>query len=370
MSLAMTAICGFLPQAIISPFGGMLADRYNRKHLSMFADSCIAIATLGLFFYLMTWNNNLKAIYFCAFIRSIGAGIQTPTVNAMVPQIAGKDNLLKVNALFTSIYSILGIAAPVCAGIMLAKIRFEYVLLVDVFTALIGVGIFAFIKLPPHEKALSKIKSKPFDDFKEGFKFSFSDPFIRRFIVIFSMFSFAIVIPSRLNILLINRVFGGYEYLVANEIAYFAGGGLGGILLAKWKGFKNKTRMWALGFYIFGITTIGIGVVPIFWIYALIILICGLSMPLCNGVPYAILQRYIKDENLYGRVFGILDVVSNLAFPLGMAILGPVADYVDIRFMTVISGFALIAIGIFTRFSKVIYNNTFDDNVSEKEKIK
>jgi DHA3 family macrolide efflux protein-like MFS transporter len=355
-SFALITVCGFLPQALIAPFGGVLADRTNRKHLIMLADSAVALSTLFLALFLLFKSHSLTAIYVCSIIRSIGAGIQTPTVNAIIPQLFPKDQLMKANAIFTTMMSILGISAPALAGIILKYAKFQYVLMIDVVTGLTGVLIFSFIKLKKHDKAMEKNKPSPFVDLAEGFKYSFSDPFLRRFLLIMSLFMFIIVVPSSLNILLIIRVFGEDTiYLTINEICYFAGGGIGGIILTKWGGFKNRVDSWFLGLIIFGITTVGIGLIPVLWIYMGVIAICGLSMPLCNGVPYTILQENITDSNIHGRVFGIMNVIQTLILPVGIAILGPLADIVDIRVMTVISGVALIALAMFTRCSDRVY---------------
>lgn len=236
-------------------------------------------------------------------------------------------------------------------------------LLIDVITGLIGVLIFAFVKVATHEKALSKVKTKTFDDLKEGFRFAWNTPFVRGYFGIICIYMLILPIPSTLNILLITRVFGEDTiYLTLNEIAYFTGGGIGGFIFAKWGGFKNRVKSWILGFMIFGATTIGIGITNIFWLYIVIIAICGLSMPLCNAVPMTMLQENIKDENILGRVFSLNNIIATVSIPFGIAIYGPLADIVDIRIMTVVSGVGLILVGIITRFTKSVYMSADADN--------
>lgn len=371
-SLAIVTICGFLPQAIITPFGGVLADRLNRKTLIQFADCTVAAATLCLALFMFYVSQNLMAIYVCSIIRSIGSGIQNPTYNAVVPQVVGRENLAKVNAVFTTIYAALSVVSPALAGIILKYSDFKYVLMIDVVTAVIGVSILSFIKIPPHEKALQKEKGGSFRDFKEGMAYSFKTPFIREYLIIFMLFYIGIVIPAFLNILLITRVFGDDTiYLTYNEIAYFGGSIIGGAILAKWGGFKNRVNSWTLGLLIFGVTTIGISVTPILWLYMTIMVICGLSMPLCNTIPTTLLQEQIKNENMLGRVFGIVNIIATVSTPLGMAVLGPMSDKVDIRLLTFISGFFLIILGLFTRYSKNLYKNGVktDNEVAEKEQL-
>jgi DHA3 family macrolide efflux protein-like MFS transporter len=378
-SLALITICNALPQAIVTPFGGVLADRHNRKILIQTADCTVALTTLLLALFLIFQSQSLTAIYICSIIRSIGSGIQIPTVNALIPQIAEKDKLMEINSIFTTMFSILGCVAPAIAGIILKYSRFQYVLFIDVVTALIGVTIFAFVKVPYHEKAKALIIAKkrlkrakkrgkplpqsdalsknPLQDLKEGLKFAWNTPFVRGFLFITAIFCLIIPIPSVLNILLITRVFGEDPlYLTINEIAYFAGGGFGGFLFAKWGGFKNRTKSLMLGYIIFGVTTIGIALTTNFPLYIAIIAVCGLSMPLCNAVPMTMLQENVKDENILGRMFSINNIISSATMPLGIAVYGPLADVFDIRDIMLIAGIALCALALVARNTKSVYN--------------
>src|SRR5690606_7000705 len=74
--VALTVIFGFVPQAIVSVFGGVWADRLNRKHLIIAADSSIAAATLALAILMATGNDALWLIFAALAVRSVGAGIQ------------------------------------------------------------------------------------------------------------------------------------------------------------------------------------------------------------------------------------------------------------------------------------------------------
>ncbi len=89
--MALAAMFGFLPQAIVSIFGGVWADRLNRKWLIIGADATIALTTLLLAVFLITTGLNgtepgsLWLIYLTLAIRSAGAGIQMPAVSATDP---------------------------------------------------------------------------------------------------------------------------------------------------------------------------------------------------------------------------------------------------------------------------------------------
>src|SRR5688572_16338273 len=103
--MALAALFGFLPQAIISIFGGVWADRLNRKVLIIVADAAIAVSTLALALFMLSGVDSLWLIYATLVVRSMGAGIQTPAVSALIPQIVPAQHLMRVNGILGSIHS-------------------------------------------------------------------------------------------------------------------------------------------------------------------------------------------------------------------------------------------------------------------------
>ena len=118
--LTLATAFGFLPQAVMSVFGGVWADRHNRKFLLITADGLIAITTLVL--AIMLWNGveALWLIYATLAIRSLGAGVQTPAVGALLPQIVPTDKLMRVNGINMCIQSAMTLLAPSLAVALFA----------------------------------------------------------------------------------------------------------------------------------------------------------------------------------------------------------------------------------------------------------
>lgn len=123
--LALAAIFGFLPQAIVSIFAGVWADRVNRKIMIIVSDSTIALATLVLAFFMLSGTDDLWLIFLVMAIRSVGAGVQMPAISALVPQIVPTDQLMRVNGINSSIQSSLTLLAPVAAAAVYANFRWK-----------------------------------------------------------------------------------------------------------------------------------------------------------------------------------------------------------------------------------------------------
>ncbi|MDD4361442.1 MAG: MFS transporter, partial [Bacteroidales bacterium] len=93
--LMLSTVCSMLPQVVISLWGGVWADRYNRKHLIMLADAFIALTTLGLALAFLAGFQRLELLLAVAVVRSIGAGVHSPAVNAAYPQLVPPEQLAR-----------------------------------------------------------------------------------------------------------------------------------------------------------------------------------------------------------------------------------------------------------------------------------
>ena len=113
--VAVFSICSYLPQFLISFVGGVWADRYSRKMLIICADAGIAMITLGMFFLMPSIPQDgslLKMLLIMSVLRSIGAGIQSPAVNAVIPQLVSREYLMKCNGINAAMQSAVQLQLP------------------------------------------------------------------------------------------------------------------------------------------------------------------------------------------------------------------------------------------------------------------
>ena len=108
-------ISGFLPTLIVSPFAGVWADRFDRKLLIVLADTMIALATFVLAILFLLGYGSAWLLFGASAIRSLGAGIQTPAVGAILPQFVPQEMLTKVNAINGTIQSTMTLLSPMLA---------------------------------------------------------------------------------------------------------------------------------------------------------------------------------------------------------------------------------------------------------------
>ena len=355
LMVTISAISGFLPAFILSPFAGVWADRYDRKKLIILSDIGIALATLVLAFFLMAGFKALWLMFVLSAVRSIGSGIQMPAVNALLPQLVPKDKLTRVNGINYSLQSGLMLASPVASGALMSMTSLQNILFIDIVTAVIAVGIMILLlHVKPHEKALSKQEGGYFEDLKLGFSYIMGHGFILHFFMFFGITMFLISPSAFLTPLQVTRTFNGtYWHLTVIEVVFFVGMLAGGGVMAAWGGLKNRIHTIALAGALIGIGTLALGVVPSFWIYALFLGLIGVSIPMYN-TPSTVLIQETVDENYMGRVFGVMSMLSSAMMPLGMMFFGPVSDRIAIEWLMIVTGVLIVLLSAGMIFDRVL----------------
>jgi DHA3 family macrolide efflux protein-like MFS transporter len=348
--MTLLTIAGFLPMFFISPFGGVWADRYNRKYIINIADGAIALASLIMAVLIMSGIDLVGILLACAAIRSFGQGVQTPAVGALIPQIVPQEHLTRINGLQSSIQSFIFLMAPMISAALMSFVSLEILFFLDVLTAAIGISIVAFfVKVPQGEKPVAETgeaKGDYWHDLREGIRYIKQHGYISQLMALSAVFLFFFAPASLLTPLQVIRNFGHDVWrLSAIEVVFSAGVMLGGIWIAYWGGFKNRIYTMSLACLLCGLLVVGLGFAPYFWLYLAMMATLGMSFPLWN-TPFMVLLQTTVEPAFMGRVFSVFSMISSTMMPLGMLVFGPLADAVSINILLVGTGLivALLAI--------------------------
>ncbi len=353
--MTISIICGFFPMFIMAPFTGVWADRFNRKILIILSDSLIAIATLILALVFIAGYDSLVLLFVASAVRSFGGAIQQPAVGALLPQLVPEDKLMKVNATSSSLQALVTLISPMISGTLLTFASIEVIFFIDVVTAAIAIFILInFVQVATHAKALDKEKTEYFSDFREGVHYILNHAYVRTFFIFNAIFLIFVSPLAFLTPLQVARSFGDDVWRLSTiEVTFSAGMMLGGIIMTKWSGFNNKIHTMVFSNFIIAICTVALGIVPNFWIYSALMLIIGVTLPIFNTPATVLLQQKVEGDFL-GRVFGVLGMIASSMMPLGMLFFGPVADYVKIEYLLIVTGILMFVQTVFMLANKVL----------------
>lgn len=350
--LTLSTLCAFLPQILISLFAGVWIDRYDRKKMIMLPDCIIAITTLLLAIAFLNGFRNIWLLYAVLIIRSAGTGIQTPAVNAFLPQIVEKEQLMRVNGINSTLSSLMMFLSPAISGAILSIASLEATLFIDVITAIIGIGITWTVHAKAYvsqgeEKASSRI------EIKRGFTYLKQHSFIRNLLIYQIIILFLISPSAFLTPLMVARSFGNEVWrLTASEMTYSLGMVAGGILISIWQGFPKRMLTTLLAGGLYGLIMIGLGNAPWFWLYLLLNMTIGITSP-CYNTPMTVTIQEQVEPQYHGRVFSLMQISTSCALPLGMVLFGPLADHISIQYLLSCSGMFVLCISGIVWISRI-----------------
>lgn len=349
--LTISTVCGFLPQIAISLFAGVWIDRYDRKKMIMLSDGIIAIATLILAILFLTGYKSIWMLFIVLLIRSAGTGVQTPAVNALIPQIVPKDYLMKVNGINSSITSLIMFLSPAVSAVILSVTSIETTFFIDVITAIIGISIMFIIQVEGHANVGVKQKSN-LQGIKEGFAYLKENVCMKRLLVLLIIIMILISPAAFLTPLMVTRSFGAEMWrLTASEMTFSAGAAAGGVLIAAWGGFRNRMHTTALACALYGLLMVGLGIAPVFIMYLVFNFLIGITMP-CFNTPVTVLLQEKVDPVMHGRMFSLVQIANSCALPLGMIIFGPLADVFSVEVLLTYAGIFVLFCAMYIVLSR------------------
>ena len=328
-----------VPAVLISLWGGVWADRYNRKILIMLADSFVALATLAVASFFLCGYEHLWLLLLASTFRSFGGGVQAPAVNALYPQLVPADQLARVQGLNQAVTAVLMLMSPVVGGLVLGLMGLGMALMVDVVTALIAIIILGQIKIAKVEAGAG---SSTWREIKAGCSYVLGHRQLKPLLIFIAVCFFLLAPANVLTPLMVARSFGPEVWrLTANELAWSLTSIVGGVYVSRYGDFKNKPRALALCIFIFGLCACSMGLAGNFVIFLIVVAASGFFVPIYITSLTVFLQKE-TDPKMIGRVFSINHLLTTSALPTGILFFGPLADLVSVNCLLLASGLAML----------------------------
>ncbi|MBN1679757.1 MAG: MFS transporter [Anaerolineae bacterium] len=358
--LATASLAALLPQVVFSPFAGALVDRWNRRLIMIVADSGIALVTLGLIGLFAADMAQVWHIYVIMMIRSVGGAFHWPAMQASSSLMVPKQHLSRVAGFNQTLQGGIGIIAPPLGALLIEALPMQTVLSIDVITAAIAVSPLLLIAIPQPERSTAP-DGKPtsvLGDVREGLRYVRGWPGLLMILLMATGINFLFTPAFSLLPLVITEHFdGGALELGWIQTAWGVGVVLGGLTLGVWGGFKNNIYTSMLGLLGMGAGVIVLGLSPASaFVFGLVgMFMAGFMNPITNGPLFAMLQSSVVPD-MQGRVFTLVNASAMAMSPLSLAVAGPVADLVGIRFWYVVAGMFCMLMGVTGCFLPAIVN--------------
>jgi len=344
--LATASLVAMLPQIVLGPFAGALIDRWNRRRVMIVADSFIALVSLGLALLFWAGKAEVWHIFLVKILRALGGAFHWPALAASISLMVPKDHLTRIAGLNQTLQGVRSIVTPPLAAFLLSLLPIPGILMIDVFTAFLGVVplLFVFIPQPKMEGG----RPSYFRELREGFRYVWNWRGLFYLLLGATLLNALLHPASSLLPLLVSKHFGkGALELGMLEAALGFGTIAGGLILSVWGGFKRRIYTSFFGMLGMGMGFLFLGLIPA-WLFLGAVgahVFIGIMGPILNGPLVAIIQAAVAPE-MQGRVFSIIETLATGASPLGLAIAGPVADLFGIQIWFILGGMSLLLMGV------------------------
>ena len=363
--------CAFIPAILLSPIGGIVADRVNKRNVMVILDFFTSAVIIA--FSLLMNGVNLIVLLTVTLMLLYGiAGAYQPSVQASIPVLTSQDNFMAANSIINTISSFASLIGPVLGGVLYSAYGLKPVLWVCAVCFTMSAVMEIFIQIPFQKQASDGgILKTARTDFAESIHFIRKEkPVIGK----------AVLVICGINLFLAAMIIVALPYLVtevlnlevsqANRLYGFAEGALAAGGLAGGIGagvFANKLALHKSGNLVIvcAVCVFPIGVSLILFSSAIInymvITVCCFIIMVCSTLFTVQMMTFIQTEtpqNLVGKVIAVIFTVSMCAQPLGNAFYGVLfeickgCEYAVVLFSGVVS--LVIAINtkkIFNRFS-------------------
>ncbi len=331
MALGLAQVFYVTPFLIITPIAGAMVDRYSRKLMMMVSDIGAGIATLSLLILQAAGVLQIWHLYTAMVVIGLVNAFQWPAYSAAITTMVPKKQYGRANGMMSLVDAGPGVVAPLLAGTLIAFIKLQGILTIDVVTYALAVLTLAIVFIPQPERT-EEGRNAGGNLWKEsvfGFKYIFARPSLLGLLILFlvgNLFSgiagtlFAPIVLARTGN---NSVMMGTVQSAAAIAAV-----VGGVVMSAWGGFKRRINGVVLGWVIsslFGMTLFGFGRTLAAWIPTIMIL--TIFGPLINSSSQSIWQTKVAPD-VQGRVFSTRRLIAWIAQPIAPLIAGSLADYV------------------------------------------
>jgi MFS family permease len=137
--------CAFVPAILLSPIGGIVADRVNKRNIMVALDFFTAAVILG--FTLLMGGGNLVLLLTVTLMLLYGiAGAYQPSVQASIPALVGQERFMEANSVINAVSSLASLVGPVLGGMLYSAYGLEPVLWVCMVCFVLSAVMEIFIR--------------------------------------------------------------------------------------------------------------------------------------------------------------------------------------------------------------------------------
>jgi MFS family permease len=342
MALGVASALQFTPTLALSLWGGVLADRYDKRRLLLITQAGMGLCALVLGLLDVTHLAALWHVYLLCFLLGCFSALDTPTRQAFASELVGGDQVTNAVALNSMTFNTARIVGPSIAGLLIAAVGTGWVFLINAasFVAVIG----GMLAMDPATLFRSRRVPKARGQLLEGLRYVAGRPvLICVLALVFVVSTLGINFYLTLPLLARNVFHGGPESYGVLTTVVAVGSLLGATLAARRVG-RPRLRVVTGAALAFGVLETVSGLMPNTVSTAVVLVPTGFAALVFTTAANSSVQLTVE-PSMRGRVMGLYMLLFLGGTPLGAPLLGLLGEHFGGRAPTVFGGAAsLVAV--------------------------
>lgn len=352
-----------IPTILLSPVGGVLADRMSRRHIMILLD-CFTGFLLLSFTYLITQASSLALVAITMIILSIIQSFYQPAVQASIPLLVDEEKLMQANGITVQVNALATLLGPILGGVLFSLLPFATLLIISAARFLFSSLLECIMQIPfvPQKRKDTFLKST-WQDLKAGMQFVYRDrPTLFKLLMILALLNFILSSLMSVGLPVISNI------TLALDPVYFgwlqAGIGIGSIIGAMLLPIFQKRFQLAHSYIFLMLASlflfpIGLAIMflnSVYVSYAIVFaasILCMAFAAIFNIYAQTYLQHNTPNEML-GKVSSFVTMIVMCTYPLGQAVYGVLFDVLDALPYLIFMVAAFISIGISLRCRSIL----------------
>jgi MFS family permease len=327
----------FIPVLVLGAWGGVLADRFDKRRILVWTQSAFALIAFSMFLIVVTHVDRLWMVYLLSFAAGVVTAIDNPARQSFYVEMVGEDALTNAVSLNSAAFTGSRILGPAIAATLIATVGLAAPFAVDGLSYL--AVITALVMMRSAEFHVQERSTRERGHLKAGLQYVWRTDELRRPLLIMAViFTFSVLLP-----LLARVTFDGNAGTLGLLSAAAGLGSCIGALVMANRARTPSMRRLAMGAVTFGVASTAMGLAPSLALAVILMVPAGFTMMAFMITGNTMLQTHAAPR-ARGRVMALYGVVFLGSTPIGSPIAGWVGQAVGAR--AGIVGGGLIALGL------------------------
>lgn len=327
LALGITAALQFTPILLFGTWGGLLADRLDKRKLLMVTQSTAGLVALVLAGLTLGGVVQLWMVYVLALALGMVNVFDNPARQSFISEMVGKDQLINAVGLNSAVFTLARVIGPAIAGVLIALVGTGWCFLYNGLSYL--PVVFALMLMRPSELHRGQPAGRARGQIRAGISYAWNRPELRFPLLLMLVvgtlaFNFSVLMP-----LMASFVFKSGASTFGLLMSFMGAGAFVGALVSANRA-RPSHRLLAFAGIAFGALLVGAALAPTLPIELVVLLPMGAAMITFQATANSLLQLN-SDPAFRGRVMALYVMVFLGSTPIGGPIIGWVAEHFGAR---------------------------------------